>query len=201
MGAQPLESVNDSNWSGTDLAVANGGTGSSTASAARSALGVAIGSNVQAWDADLDTYAANPLAATELAELQNIGSTTISATQWGYLGAMGAQPYESGDNATFGHLTGQLEQSSETSGTLTSASANKIVQPTGTVTIPHGVFSEDDVIYFVNPGGTSRTLQDNGTSQLYNGGADSASVSLDGYGLATATFLSGTVFIVEGNVS
>lgn len=44
-------------WSGTDVAVAAGGTGSSTAGGARTNLGVAIGSDVQAWDADLDTYA------------------------------------------------------------------------------------------------------------------------------------------------
>lgn len=44
------------NVSGT-VAIANGGTGATSASAARTALGLAIGTNVQAWDADLDTWA------------------------------------------------------------------------------------------------------------------------------------------------
>jgi len=50
----------------------------------------AVGLTVQAWDTDLDTYAANPLTAAELGQLQNIGATTISAGQWGYLGGAGA---------------------------------------------------------------------------------------------------------------
>jgi hypothetical protein len=44
-------------WTGT-LAVARGGTGSGTASGARTSLGLAIGTDVQAWDADLDGLAA-----------------------------------------------------------------------------------------------------------------------------------------------
>lgn len=58
------------------------------AAAIRTNIGTEIGSDVQAWDADLDTYAGNPLTAAELGQLQNIDDITISNTQWGYIGAL-----------------------------------------------------------------------------------------------------------------
>jgi hypothetical protein len=60
------------------------------AGTSRTNLGVAIGTDVQAWNAGLDTYAATPLTTAELQQLQSINATTISATQWGYLGAVTA---------------------------------------------------------------------------------------------------------------
>ena len=60
----------------TDLAVADGGTGSSNAADARSALGLAIGSDVQAYDADLAAIAG--LAKTDSNIIVGSGSAWVA---------------------------------------------------------------------------------------------------------------------------
>jgi hypothetical protein len=66
---------------GPVLKVAKGGTGAATASAARTALGLAIGTNVQAWDADLDTWATKTApsgAAVGTTDTQTLTNKTLT---------------------------------------------------------------------------------------------------------------------------
>jgi hypothetical protein len=73
-----------SDWNGNTLPISVGGTGAITASAARTSLGLAIGTNVQAWDADLDAIAAlagtSGLLKKTAANTWTLDTTTYEST-------------------------------------------------------------------------------------------------------------------------
>ena len=82
------------------LAVSDGGTGSTTSSAARTALGLAIGSNVQAYDADLDNLSgcqsggSAALAALTSTEIQILDGATVTTSELNILDGVTATATE-----------------------------------------------------------------------------------------------------------
>lgn len=77
-----LDSIDALFDAGPVLKITKGGTGGATASAARTALGLAIGTNVQAWDADLDTWAGKTApsgTAVGTTDTQTLTNKTVEA--------------------------------------------------------------------------------------------------------------------------
>lgn len=113
-------------------------------------------------------------------------------------------------NFTLTHVTGGVEasgfiearvpRSSETSGTLTVASANRKVACSGGITLDDGVFTADDFILF-DAGTSARTFTRASGLTMYVNGTDSASATLAANQMGTAHWRSSTVVVLSGAFS
>ena len=129
-GIATLGTITTGAWQGTDVGVAHGGTGSSTASGARTNLGVAIGSDVQAYDADLAALAGLTSAADKGIQFTGSGAAaTFDLTTAGKAllddANAAAQLVTLGVNATAAELNIMDGGTSATSTTL--ADADRLV--------------------------------------------------------------------------
>jgi hypothetical protein len=99
--------------------------------------------------------------------------------------------------ATTGKLVSGLKASTETSGTLTVASRNRVVNCSGGVTLDDGVFATDDWNIF-DPGTSARTFTRASGLTMYVNGVDSASATLAANQMGSAYWRSATVVVLAG---
>lgn len=108
------------------------------------------------------------------------------------------------DAATLGYRNVPAVGTKTSSYTLATGDVGKYVQvgSSGSITIPDATFSEGDIIsVFNNTSGTITITCTITTAYIAGTDSDKASMTLATRGLATIFFISGTVCVVQGNVS
>jgi hypothetical protein len=141
--------------------------------------GLVIGTDVQAYDAELQNLADNitadeitqllnigtsVLSAAEWAQVAAIGSATITATQWGYLGALD-QALATTDDVVFAKMEGIIGSVTPAPGTFTTLSATGAVSFTNSTTALTAVITNSNAA----PGGMlrfSQTIAADGTNNV-----------------------------------
>ena len=99
---------------------------------------------------------------------------------------------------TAGGLQVRVAASTETTGTLTVASANETIQATGDITIDNSVFTAGDII-LIYAGASARTItQGSGVTMRLGGTATTGNRTLAARGVAMLFFVSASEVVVSG---
>jgi len=185
----------------TDLAVADGGTGASTASDARTNLGVAIGSDVQAYDAGLLSIAGLTTAANKM--IYTTASDTYAVTD---LTAAGRALIDDADASAQRTTLGL--------GTIATQDANNVNITGGTITgitsfaLGSSVkFELDTTTTDADPGSGKfrfNNTNQNTATELYIDDLDDAGTNIEtwiqGFSLSTSVATKGLLYIREEQV-
>lgn len=192
-----------------------GGTGAITAAAARTALGVqaldatltALAALVTSADTfifatGVDTFSQASVTTFARTILDDAAATNVRTTLGLVIGtdvqAYDANTAKINSAATWSAAQSiRIKVSSETTGTLTSASANASVLCSGGVTLPTAVFTAGDVILF-DSNGASRTFTRGASVTMYVNGANAATATLGIDQLGSAYWRSSTVVVLGG---
>lgn len=204
------------------LPVANGGTGGTTAAAARTALGVAAsGANTDitslsapALGAATATTATGGTNTTQVATTAfvttaltgkaasgaNTDITSLSAPALGAATATTAAAKTSTTQvATTAFVDGLRSLlSSATSGTLVLSDRGTLVPITANIAVPNSVFSGNDVVTIYNNSAGSLTITASITTLRLGGTATTGNRTLAQRGIATIVFISGTEAVISG---
>jgi hypothetical protein len=125
-------------------------------------------------------------------QLSGVNVVNLSATQTLTNKTLTSPTINGGTSST------RVIASSETTGTLTVASANETIQATGDITIPNAVFAAGDII-LIYAGASARTITEGASVTMRLGGtATTGSRTLAARGVAVLFFVSSSEVVVSG---
>jgi hypothetical protein len=169
-----------------------------SAATARTNLGLVIGINVQAYDAQLTDVAG--LAVTNGNFIVGDGSNFVAENPATARTSLGLDI-----GTDVGYLNVPKSGSSKTSSyTLATTDIGELIEvgSSGAITIPDATFSTGDVILVFNNTTGNVTITCSITTAYIGGtNTDEASITLATRGICNVLFISGTVCVVTGNVT
>ena len=186
------------------IAVALGGTGATTAANARTNLGLAIGTNVQAYSANLAALSAKTAPAGALVgttDTQTLTGKTLSTTN---IIDAGTSVSDTGTLAATSVGFRGTPQITATTRTLGLTDAGKQIAATGTVTIPANAsvaFPIGTAIVIYNNSASPTSIAITTDTLRLAGTATTGTRTLAQRGLATCVKVAATEWVASGNLT